>query len=239
MRCRGPIQCLVMFRAKNIFGPFYQRISRSTCLANAGNYLGTVAEENGGLEFLDFQHNNAPVPSISLSTGAAGAPNEWTIVVAGAISSTDLAPNWSINGAPKVAIADNLETGDSFIRLRVFALPHNGGIVTVSALRTWSFGALGAVAYKLKQTAVDENSLSFDFSYISLSPSLALTGGEKVIGACLTRNNLNVMSNTPKDVEATDINTADYFAAYSLANASAGAEMCTMSNRSAILIAFD
>lgn len=239
MRCRGPIQRLVMFRARNLFGPVYQRISRSTCLANAGNYLGTVAEKNGGLEFLDFQHNNASVPSISLSTGVAGAPGEWTIVVAGAISTTDIAADWSINGAPKVAIADNLEIGDSFVRLRVFALPHNGGIVTISAPRTWSLGALGAVAYKLKQTAVDENSLSFDFSYIPLSPSLALTGGEKVIGACLTRNSTNVMSNTPKDVEATDINTTDYFAAYSRANASAGVETCTMSNRSAILIAFD
>jgi hypothetical protein len=244
MRCRGPIQRLVMFRARNLFGPVYQHISRSTCLANAGNYLGlTVAEPppamSPELEFLDFQHSNASVLSISLSTGAAGAPNEWTIMVVGAISTTDISSDWFINGAPKVAIADNLEIGDSFVRLRVFALPHNGGSVTVSAPGFWSLGALGAVAYKLRQTAADENSLSFDISYIPLSPSLALTGGEKVIGACLTRNDPNVMANTPKDVEATDISTADYFAAYSIANASAGVETCTISIPSAILIAFD
>jgi hypothetical protein len=42
MRCKGPIQRLVMFRARNLLGPVYQRISQSTCLANAGNYLGSI-----------------------------------------------------------------------------------------------------------------------------------------------------------------------------------------------------
>ena len=42
MRCRGPIQRLVMFRARNLLGPVYQHVSPSTCLANAGNYLGSI-----------------------------------------------------------------------------------------------------------------------------------------------------------------------------------------------------
>jgi hypothetical protein len=74
MRCKGPIQRLVMFRARNLLGPVYQRISQSTCLANAGNYLGSIGSGPRARSALLLDNTSIQVTftkcvSISATTG--------------------------------------------------------------------------------------------------------------------------------------------------------------------------
>ena len=42
MRCRGPLNPLVMFRARGLMGPIVQRVGSRVCVTSAGNFLGSV-----------------------------------------------------------------------------------------------------------------------------------------------------------------------------------------------------
>ena len=88
-RCRGPIQPLVMFRARNIQGPVYQRVTSSTCLANAGNYLGSVGSGPRALRGFILDDTSIQIiftrcVSISGTTGFEYqiGDGEWTAVSA-------------------------------------------------------------------------------------------------------------------------------------------------------------
>lgn len=120
-QCRGPVNRLVMLRAANLCGPFFQNVG-DACVHSVGNAVGIGGPLSGPKPVMGLVDNSGQITvtlsqCIAVTAPACASPTGWTVYVDGA----------TVNPSPVTVAGDGMS-----VTLGISPPIEPGDVVTVS-----------------------------------------------------------------------------------------------------------